>query len=68
LVESVHFAKSKRFQDGAACGSFSVDDFIEKAAINAVSFGENQLISLLLNRGLQQLNNFAVIEYARVTA
>jgi hypothetical protein len=68
LVGSVHLAKSKRFQDGAACRSFSVGDFVEKGAINAMSFGESQLISLLLNRGSQKLNNFAVIKKVPVTA
>jgi hypothetical protein len=68
LVEGVHFAKSKRFQDGAARVSFSIGDLIEKGAINAMSFGESHLISLLLNRDFQQLNNFAVIKYPCVTA
>jgi phosphoribosylformylglycinamidine (FGAM) synthase-like amidotransferase family enzyme len=68
VVENVHLAKSKRFQDRAACGSFSVGDFVEKGAINAMSSGESHLISLLLNRGYQQLNNFAVIKKAPVTA
>jgi hypothetical protein len=68
LVEGVHFAKSKRFQDGAARGSFPIGDLIEKAPINAISFGESHLISLPLNRDSQQLNNFAVVKYACVTA
>jgi hypothetical protein len=66
VVEGVHFAKSKRFQDGGARVFFSIGDPIEKGAINAMSFGH--LISLLLNRDFQQLNNFAVIEYPCVTA
>jgi len=33
-----------------------------------MSFGESHLISLLINRGFQQLNNFAVIKNAPVTA
>ena len=57
-LESVHFAKSKRFQDGAACGSFSVGNLIEKAAIKAMSFGESHLISLLINRGFQPNASF----------
>jgi hypothetical protein len=64
LVEGVHFAESKRFQDGAARVSFAIGDLIEKAAINAMSFGESHLISLLLNRDSQQLKNFAVIKYS----
>jgi hypothetical protein len=68
LVEGVHFVKSKRFQDGLARVSFSINDRIEKGAINAMSFGESHLSSLLLNRVSQQLNNFAVIKYACVTA
>jgi hypothetical protein len=68
LVEGVHFAESERFQDGAARVSFAIGDLIEKAAINAMSFGESHLISLLLNRDSQQLKNFAVIKYTCVTA
>jgi hypothetical protein len=33
-----------------------------------MSFGESHLISLPLNRDSQQLNNFAVVKYACVTA
>ena len=68
LVEGVYFAESKRFQDGAARVSFAIDDLIEKGAINAMSFRESHLISLLLNRDSQQLKNFAVIKYTCVTA
>jgi hypothetical protein len=68
LVEGVHFVKSKRFQDRAARVPFSISDLIEIATINAMSFGESRLISLLLNRVSQQLNNFAVIKYTCVTA
>jgi hypothetical protein len=68
LVEGVYFVKSKRFQDGLARVSFSINDLIEKGAINAMSFGKSDLSSLLLNRVSEQLNNFAVIKYACIPA
>jgi hypothetical protein len=55
------------FRMGPLAGLFP-GDLIEKAPINAMSFGESHLISLPLNRDFQQLNNFAIVKYACVTA
>jgi hypothetical protein len=60
LVES-----SKRFQDGGACGSLSVDDVMRK--VQLIPF-HAAMIVLLLNRGSQHLDNFDVIKNTRVTA
>jgi hypothetical protein len=47
--------------------SFSVQNHIEVAAVDAVTPRKSVLISLMLNRGSQQLNNF-IIKYERLAA
>jgi hypothetical protein len=65
----IDFPKTKRLQNNNARRmSFSVQNHIEVAAVDAVTPRKSVLISLTLNRGSQQLNNFIIIKYERLAA
>jgi len=64
----IDLPKTKSLQKSASRTSFPVQNHIEVAEVDAVTPRKSALISLMLNRGSQQLSNFVIIKYERVTA
>jgi hypothetical protein len=60
--------KPEGLNNNSSRAFFSVQNLIETRAFDAMTPRKSGLISLALNRGSQQLNNFAVIKYEQVTA
>ena len=64
----VNLPKTKRLHNGASHRSFSLQNRIDASTFEAMTPRKSALISLTLNRGSQQLNNFVIIKYEQVTA
>jgi hypothetical protein len=63
----IDFPKTKSLENSAGHASFSFQNLIETGAFDATTPRKSDLISLTLNRRSQQLNNFIIIKYERVT-
>ena len=68
LFSDVHHAKTERLDDTLAHRSFAVQNHVEVNTINAVTLCKSDLTALAFNCGSQQLNDFIIIKYQRLTA
>ena len=68
LVEDAYSSESKSLLNATTRESPSIQNAIQMSAFEAMTFCESGLTSLPLDRQSQQLNNFTIIEDARVTS
>jgi hypothetical protein len=64
----IDFPKSENLYNSAGHTSFSFQNLIEASAFDAINPRKSGLTSLTFNCGFEQLNNFVVTKYERVTA
>ena len=68
LFSDLHHAEAERLDDALAHRSFAVQNHVEVNTINAVTLCKSDLIALAFYCGSQQLNDFIIIKYQRLTA